>query len=365
MAATRIQRQTSRLLDEAEKAVQERDWDKVLSCAQDALTLDPGKVDAQVLLAAAKRALGISPAGDGATHGTIPTADRDDASKLLHDGVEADPSGELYRIVAENMAEGVSIAVDGKREYVNKAFLDIYGLDRPSQAIGKGVDLLVAPEDRQRVRERAPARLLGAQIPPVVEYRIIRPDGDARLVEANIALINYRGRPGVVALIRDITAVKEVEDALRQSEELYRSVAENMMDGISINVDDKRVYVNPAFLNIFGLTDVSQATGMPMEANFAPEDQRDLKDRLKVRRMGGVLPQRERRVIRPDGEVRIIDTLASLITYSGAPARLVVFRDITDRKQAEKALERSEDLYRSVAENMMDGISINVDDKRV
>ena len=97
--------------------------------------------------------------------------------------------------------------------------------------------------------------------------------------------------------------------------------------------------MNPAFLSIFGFKNMSEAIGIPIENYFSPEDQRVLTDRSEARRTGDVLPKTERRIIRPDGEERIIDTLASIITYAGVPARLVVFRDITDRKEAEAELK--------------------------
>jgi len=74
MAIARLQRQISRLLGEAEKAVQRRDWKKVMDSAQDALVLDPANRDAWGLLAAAKRAPGLT----GMTHAPS-------AAKFPHD----------------------------------------------------------------------------------------------------------------------------------------------------------------------------------------------------------------------------------------------------------------------------------------
>ena len=140
-------------------------------------------------------------------------------------------------------------------------------------------------------------------------------------------------------LAREFTKRAHAEEALLRSEELYRAVAEGMSDGVSINVDDKRMYVNQAFVDIHGLSDASEAVGKPIEFFFSPEDQGFFKEYFESRGTASALPIGDRKIIRPDGVVRNVETNVSAITYRGEPARLVVLRDTIYRKQAEAALE--------------------------
>jgi PAS domain S-box-containing protein len=154
-----------------------------------------------------------------------------------------------------------------------------------------------------------------------------------------ISLTEYEGKPAMVGTAFDITDRKGAEAALERSEELYRAVAEGMRDGVSINVNDQRVYVNQAFLDIHGLKDASQAIGKPIDTFYAPEEKRKIATFADLRRVTGFRPRVERRIIRQSGEARTIESVVTPITYLGESARLVVIRDITQRKQADAELE--------------------------
>ena len=120
-------------------------------------------------------------------------------------------SEELYRAVVENVADAIAITVGTERVYVNKAFLTIHGLRDRTQVIGLPFDQFVLPEDRELMKSRSLARQQGKPVDQVNEYRIRRPDGEVRTVQASAVTISYKGRPAMLAVLRDITDLKKAE----------------------------------------------------------------------------------------------------------------------------------------------------------
>ncbi|MBA4418498.1 MAG: hypothetical protein C0392_11420 [Syntrophus sp. (in: bacteria)] len=134
-------------------------------------------------------------------------------------------SEELYRAVVESVADGIAITRGTDRVFVNRTFLEIHGINDPSKVLGQPFDRFILPEDREAVRERILARQRGDMIDPISEYRIQRPDGNIRSLQASIALINYNGRPSTLAVLRDVTEIKEAEtEIIRLNKELEQHI---------------------------------------------------------------------------------------------------------------------------------------------
>jgi PAS domain S-box-containing protein len=130
---------------------------------------------------------------------------------------------ELYRDVVENIADGIAITVKAERVFVNRAFLTIHGLSDASEVVGHPLDQFVIPEDREIMRERTLARLRGESFKNIVEYRIARPDGEIRAVQASVVMTSYDGEPAVLAVLRDVTSMKQAEmEIVRLNEELQQ-----------------------------------------------------------------------------------------------------------------------------------------------
>jgi PAS domain S-box-containing protein len=159
------------------------------------------------------------------------------------------------------------------------------------------------------------------------------------------------------SLERLIAERKQTEQALRESEQLYRAVVENVADGIVINVGDKRAFVNEAFMKIHGLSDASQIVGSPMDRFIVPEDRHLVIQRTLARQRGEPVPRvYEYRILRADGEVRTVQTSVSPIVYLGQAAALAALRDRTEEKLAEQLLRDSENKFRSVVETATDAV---------
>ncbi|MDY7079857.1 MAG: PAS domain S-box protein, partial [Chloroflexota bacterium] len=184
-------------------------------------------------------------------------------------------------------------------------------------------------------------------------------DGTLVPVELNSRIIEYRGISAVLSIARDITGRKQAEEALRQSEERYRAVAEAAVAGIII-VDTKRnlTFVNPAFAEMVGYPQ-DDLLGMNLSQLMNPEEfARFQKQTLRSNK--GVRSHYETTLRRQDGIALSVIASASPLTASDGSFQgtLSVVVDITERKQSEKALRASEALYHSTIEAMDDAIHV-------
>jgi PAS domain S-box-containing protein len=156
--------------------------------------------------------------------------------------------------------------------------------------------------------------------------------------------------------LQDITARKESEQALRESEEKYRHVVEESLQGLTILQDGRPVYANPAMLEIGGYASLDEYLALSSDETMAtvhPEDRGRIAQVMADRLAGmPIPPENEFRILRKDGEIRWVMTRGARITYSGAPAVQITYFDITERKQAERSLSESEERLRQVTETL-------------
>jgi diguanylate cyclase (GGDEF)-like protein/PAS domain S-box-containing protein len=134
------------------------------------------------------------------------------------------------------------------------------------------------------------------------------------------------------------TAGLNPDDLVAQLE-LYENIVEHIADAVVINLGDKRVFVNQAYLRLHGLTDKAEALGRPVDHFVVPDDRKLVASRTVARQEGrSVPPTYEYRIRRTDGEIRTVETSVVTITYRGQPAALAVLRDVTRRHELEERL---------------------------
>ena len=181
--------------------------------------------------------------------------------------------------------------------------------------------------------------------------------GEQLWVDVSLTTIPIRGRQMMYTMWRDITKRKKAEAELRESEERYRIAIEHSNDGVSIVSGQRNVYVNQRFLDILGYERPEQILKGPHLLGVHPDDREMVADYLRRRQRGDAAPVRyEFKGIRKDGTKLDLETSVTRITYRGKPASLAYLRDITERKLAEAELRRSEEKYRKIFENAMEGI---------
>jgi PAS domain S-box-containing protein len=140
--------------------------------------------------------------------------------------------------------------------------------------------------------------------------------------------------------VQDITERKRAEEALSESEEKYRNVVERANDGITIIQDSIIQYANPRVAEIWG-GGVEEVIGTRFGDYIDPDELPKVAERYR-RRMAGesITPIYETVARCSNGEKVYVEVNAGAIKYQGNPAELVIVRDITQRKQAEQALQR-------------------------
>ncbi|MGD1996136.1 MAG: GAF domain-containing protein [Anaerolineae bacterium] len=249
---------------------------------------------------------------------------------------------ERYRVLVERSLQGIVIIQDFRIVLANTALAEIsgYTVDELTSFSPEEIREGVHPADQALIWERLQDRLQGKEVPQRYEYRIVRKDGTVRWLEMFASRIEYHRRPAIQGTIVDITERKEAEEALRESEEKYRNAVERANDGIAIIQDGIVKYANPRLAEMWGGA-AEEMVGAPFTDYVHPDELPKATDRYR-RHMAGddVLPLYETIIRRRDGGSAYAELSSGTITYRGEPANLVVVRDITERKRAERALER-------------------------
>ncbi len=164
---------------------------------------------------------------------------------------------------------------------------------------------------------------------------------------------------GRLILLRDITERKQIEEAMRESEEKYRSLVERANDGICILQDGLAKYANPRLAQISGYS-VEAMLNTPFTQYISPVELPKVVDRYRRRMAGENVEAMYETLFRcQDGHDKNVELNSGLISYQGRPADLVFVRDITERKLVEDALRQNEIRYRTFVENIPIGVFRN------
>jgi PAS domain S-box-containing protein len=155
-------------------------------------------------------------------------------------------------------------------------------------------------------------------------------------------------------LREEMQARERMAVALRESEEKYRNVSERANDGILIAQNELIKYCNTRLAEMLGYT-VEELQETRFDRLVDPAYRTLVLERVRQRIQGAAVPSRyEIVVLKRDGSTLDIEINAGLMEYGGNIAVLAFVRDMTERKQAEQSLQRSEELYRLLTENMHD-----------
>ncbi len=149
---------------------------------------------------------------------------------------------------------------------------------------------------------------------------------------------------------QDITSRKEIENSLKESEEKFRTIAEQSFMNIIIMQDGVHKYFNERVskTNGYSSEEIKNWKRGEFRKLIHPDDREFVMEQARKKQAGekDVVHQYKYRLIRKDGEIRWIENFSKTINYRGRPADLIMSIDITDSIDAELKLKESEEKYR-------------------
>jgi PAS domain S-box-containing protein len=271
-------------------------------------------------------------------------------------------SEERYRAIIDQAMVGVAHAdLNENFTTINQKYCDITGYTA-AELLTMRIQDITHPDDL-RLNVELRERMVAEGIPYEIEKRYICKDGSVRWV--NLGVSGIRDREGKlqssVAVVLDITERKCAEETLRESEEGLRTMFAASRDGILVEDNERIVYVNKSYAQLFGYDDPEELIGQHVSNIISTEDvERLLK--FGSRRGSGesVVSSYEFRGKRKDGTLVDVEASVSTSTVAGRAYITTMVRDITERKQVQEALRQAHDqLEKRVAERTAELAQIN------
>jgi diguanylate cyclase (GGDEF)-like protein/PAS domain S-box-containing protein len=257
----------------------------------------------------------------------------------VRDVTERKREEELYKTLATSSPVGIYIIRDGKFRFVNPKFQEFVGYS-VQELIDMSSISMIHPEDREAARENAIKMLKMRRTAPY-EFRTVTKSGQIKWAMETVIPIFYDGKREVLGNYMDIDDRKKAEDALKASEERYRTILENIEDGYyELDLKGKFTFFNEACRKIFGYSR-EELMGMNNRQYLDKETAEKL-NRItrKVYQTGQPEKSSDMEVIRKDGFKKHIEVSVSLMKdVAGKPIGFGgIARDIDDRKKAEATI---------------------------
>jgi PAS domain S-box-containing protein len=265
-----------------------------------------------------------------------------------------------YRMLFENMNDAAFLA-DPEAGIIleaNKQAEVLLGRTR-DEIIGMHQSELHPPGQADKYREKFERHIRAGRIPDY-DAEVLRKDGASVPVTICASAQQIAGRQLLLALFRDITERKQVEEALRESQERYRVISEGSGLGILIADSETRqfVYANPCVCRLLGYTE-RELLQLGV-ADIHPKDSLGhVASEFESLVRGEKTLASELPCLRKDGTVFYADVTAGRIILNGGQECLVgFFADVTERKQVEKALRESTDQLQAIYNCIADGLVV-------
>src|SRR5215203_2239968 len=250
-------------------------------------------------------------------------------------------SEERFKVLSQEVVEGIILSENGRIIDANRSVTEMFGY-RLEELIGKDAIELTPPGNREMVRQR-----ISDEDTRHYESRGLKKDGTNFPIEIRPRHLPYSGRRIRVTSLIDLTERKRAEEALRQSEALYRTVVEQAEENIFlVDAKSRRVLdANDALLRSLGYTD-DELKEMTLY-DIVAHDRESVDLNIGRIMVEGHRSLGERQYRRKDGSLVDVEVNVSAVPYNGEKIMCVVAHDVTERKRAERMLEEIREAQRN------------------
>ena len=271
-------------------------------------------------------------------------------------------SEEKYRTILENIEDGYyEVDLSGNFTFFNNSLCKLSGYAK-EKLLGMNNRQLIDAETAKEVYAMFNKVYMSGKPSKGFDWQMTRKDGTKRYVEASASLLkDSSGKPiGFRGIIRDITQRKKVE-------EQYRLLADNITEHVwlrdinSLNI----IYISPSVEKMYGYP-LDEIRNLPLKKLLTAESFQQMVETFKIEMSKALktLPPAvhkysfEAQARHKDGHLLWMDNTISFLRDKNGKLSLLLgeTRDITDRKRAQEALEKSESQYRLLADHMKDQV---------
>ena len=235
---------------------------------------------------------------------------------------------------------------DGTYLDVNRRFLDLFGLKRREDIIGKTDYALLPKEQSDKFRD-GDRRVLSGE---VLDYELVLelPDRTETFIDHKFALQDEHGEPyAICGAATNITKRKEAEQSLSESKKQYRALADHVADGIMVVQEGKLLFVNDSCVAMFGYETRGALEGIQASMLLSLEDQSRFLRMCRALVDGMVNKETfQAECVSRSGRKFWIEGEYTRITWKGGPAVLGSVRDITEFIVRERAMKEETEQVR-------------------
>ncbi|AHZ15358.1 PAS domain-containing protein [Bacillus velezensis] len=263
-------------------------------------------------------------------------------------------NGEFERLV-EMLPNPLYVSINGTIAYANNAMLAMLGAESKDEVIGRRSYEFIEEEYHDIVKNRIVRMQKGMEV-GMIEQTWRRLDGTPVHLEVKAAPTTYKNQRAELLLLIDISSRKKFQTILQKSRERYQLLIQNSIDTIAVIHNDKWVFMNESGISLFEAETYEDLIGKNVYDQLHPCDHDGVKQRIQ----NIINRKTESEIIKQSWftfKNRLIYTEMVCIptTFFGETAVQVILRDISERKQTEELMLKSEKL--SIAGQLAAGIA--------
>ena len=281
-----------------------------------------------------------------------------DITEKRRDDQDLRESEERYRALVELSPDPICVFVGGKFAFVNSAAIDIFGAESSDELVGRSIIDMVHPDYRVAIRDQFRQMAHQGKRVPIIEEKFFRVDWTT--FEAEVAAIpfSWQGSSAIQVVLRDVTERRRAEQVIRSSEAKYRSLIENVLDGVYQTTPDGEILTaNPALARMLGYETETDLLLLNVEKDLYVNSE-ERRQYLKLLIKGERIKNAEFRLRRKDGQIitvlenaRVVrNKLGDILYFEGT------LTDINEVKLAQEALQISEERFRVFVEQSAEAI---------
>lgn len=277
---------------------------------------------------------------------------KSEKKKLTIKSISTPASPKRFRVKQERMIAALQAANMGMWEWdlkTNKVIwsdltLELFGMTSYEEYISR-----IHPDDLEHVNTTINVYLQAPEKSYFLQHRLILPNGEIRWLQASgSAIKNKKGKATkLTGTVQDFTESKRTEEALRESEQRFRTLQEASNGGIAIHDQGIIIDANQGLSRLMGYP-LEELIGMNGIMLLPAEEREMVMSKIKS---GYELPY-DSQGLRKDGTRFDMEIRGSNVPYKGKMVRITEFRDVSDRKQAEEQIREQNARLEAIAQSL-------------